>query len=107
MLLALDFRLARIASLSIGGWQPKNLARSLGGAADFCLTSFEVGGSALARTYGVSFPTTRSQQLAEGVSGVLSLWHFLAGAADRGLYPLAGGSRMNWRGLWVAPPISV
>ena len=66
----------------LAGGSRMNLARSLGGAADFCLTSFEVGGSGAGADLWVSFPTTRSQQLAEGVSGVLSLWHFrLAGIA--------------------------
>ena len=57
--------------------------------------------AALARTYGVSFPTTRSQQLAEGVSGVLSLWHFrLAGSRSLsigGWQPNESGAVFGWR----------
>src|ERR1700675_387796 len=42
----------------------------------FRLSDFRFEAAAAALRYGVSFATTRSQQLAEGGSGVLSLRHF-------------------------------
>src|SRR5712672_1278285 len=63
----------------------------LGGAA-------AAGGGRDALSYGVSFATTRSHQLARLGSGVLSLRHF-------GLVlfiPLARGCRRIWRGVkWL------
>ena len=97
---ALKFQAGEIAVfIPWRGCQPRNLARSLGGAGDFCLMFSRVAASRGGRvSYRVEpLSTARSQQLAERLSGVCSLSNFRL-ARSRSLSLGAGASRGIWRG---------